>query len=146
MCGYRTTSSYCHRAAPTDSAATPRRRNTGVWTYSKTFDAPAGSAAAGAEAAAGATLLVLEGVRNGAMVWLNGDFLGNATDQFLRYTYPVALKPSGNVLSLAFGAALRINTAGRYTRSGPPSQTPSRVSVCAVRTLNQVNSPSTHSW
>ena len=69
------------------------------------------------------------------MVWLNGDFLGNATDQFLRYTYPVALKPSGNVLSLAFGAALRINTAGRYTRSGPPSPN-SRVLFFAARTLN----------
>ena len=88
-------------------------RNTGVLTYSNNFDAPAGSTDA-----AGATLLVLDGVRNGAMVSLNGEALGNATDHFLRYTYLVRLKPSGNVLSLSFGAALKVNTAGRYTRSG----------------------------
>ena len=98
-------------------------RNTGVWTYSKNFDAPA----AGSTGAAGATLLVLDGVRNGAMVSLNGEALGNATDQFLRYTFPVRLKPSGNVLSLSFGAALKINTAGRYTRSGQTDWAPSMV-------------------
>ena len=98
-------------------------RNTGVWTYSKNFDAPA----AGSTGAAGATLLVLDGVRNGAMVSLNGEALGNATDQFLRYTYPVRLKPSGNVLSLSFDAALKINTAGRYTRSGQTDWAPSMV-------------------
>jgi len=72
-------------------------------------------------------LLVLEGVRNGAMVSLNGEALGNATDQFLRYIYPVTLKPSGNVLSLCFGAALKINTAGRYTRSGQSDWAPAMV-------------------
>ena len=30
-------------------------------------------------------LLVLDGVKMGAMIALNGHFLGNATDQFIRY-------------------------------------------------------------
>jgi predicted amidohydrolase len=88
--------------------------NEGIWTYSKTFDAPISSKAT---AGVGTTLLVLDGVRNGAIVSLNGVTLFNATDQFLRYTYPVTLKPSGNVLSLAFGAVLKIDTAGRFTDS-----------------------------
>ena len=33
------------------------------------------------------TLLVLEGVKMGASVLLNGMPLGNATDQFVRYTF-----------------------------------------------------------
>jgi len=61
------------------------------------------------------------------MVSLNGEALGNATDQFLRYIYPVTLKPSGNVLSLSFGAALKIHTAGRYTRSGQIDWAPKMV-------------------
>ena len=38
----------------------------------------------------GEVLLVLEGVKMGASVTLNGHALGNVTDQFLRHAYPVA--------------------------------------------------------
>ena len=66
-------------------------------------------------------LLVFEGVRMGAMISLNGKFLGNATDQFLRYIFPVGplLKPAGeaNELSVTFGAELGIDCEGRWTRS-----------------------------
>lgn len=104
--------------------------NEGIWTYTKTFDAPAGSKAI---AGAGDTLLVLDGVRNGAMVSLNGVALFNATDQFLRYTRPVTLKSSGNVLSLAFGAVLRIDTAGRFTDSQRIDWAPAQLTREIVR-------------
>ena len=65
--------------------------NTGVWTYSKTFPwAPAG-------AAGGALLLVFDGVKMGAMITLNGAWLGNATDEWRRYVFPLnasQLRPS----------------------------------------------------
>ena len=65
--------------------------NTGVWTYSKTFPwAPAG-------AAGGALLLVFDGVKMGAMITLNGARLGNATDEWRRYVFPLnssQLRPS----------------------------------------------------
>ena len=64
--------------------------NTGVWTYSKTFPwAPA--------RAAGGALLVLDGVKMGALVTLNGAWLGNATDEWRRYVFPLnssQLRPS----------------------------------------------------
>jgi beta-mannosidase len=86
--------------------------NTGLWTYSKSFTSPP---------AAGAALLVFEGIRMGAMISLNGHQLGNASDQFLRYTFPVGplLKPAGqpNQLSVVFGAELGIDCQGRWTRS-----------------------------
>ena len=91
--------------------------NTGLWTYRKRFDFPA----AAAVAAGGAALLVFDGIRMGAMITLNGHKLGNVSDQFLRYTFPVGplLRPAGqpNELSVVFGAELGIDCQGRWTRS-----------------------------
>ena len=75
---------------------------------------------------ADAALLVFDGIRMGAMIALNGHQLGNASDQFLRYTFPVGplLKPAGqpNELSVVFGAELGIDCQGRWTRSNQPQQ------------------------
>ena len=89
--------------------------NAGIWTYTKRFESPA------AVVAGAAALLVFDGVRMGAMISLNGRALGNASDQFLRYTFPVGalLKPAGqpNELTVVFGAELGIDCQGRWTRS-----------------------------
>eukprot|EP01052_Picozoa_sp_SAG31_P017365 SAG31_NODE_1185_length_9494_cov_5.602980_2_plen_155_part_00 len=57
----------------------------------------------------------------GAMILLNGELLGNATDQFLRYEFSVGrlLRPAAelNELRVVFGAELGINCEGRWTRS-----------------------------
>ena len=65
------------------------------WTYTTTFDVPAGFAG---------WWLVLDGVKMVADVQLNGAPLGYTADQFLRYNFDVTahLKPTGNVLSLTF--------------------------------------------
>ena len=55
-----------------------------TWTYSTTFAAPAAWRAAG-----GQNLLVFDGIKMGATVKLNGQTLGVAVDQFLRYTFEV---------------------------------------------------------
>mmetsp|Transcript_31436 Transcript_31436/g.94443 ORF Transcript_31436/g.94443 Transcript_31436/m.94443 type:complete len:1023 (+) Transcript_31436:5048-8116(+) len=99
--------------------------NSGVWEYSTSFLTPV----------AGNTdrvLVVFDGIRMGAMIHLNGVFLGNATDQFMRYTFPVELdrRPSTsrawlysqgsdkqNTLTVSFGASLGISTRGRFTHS-----------------------------
>ena len=92
-----------------------RTWNEGVWTYSTNFSSPAATAAH--------FLLVFDGIRMGAMITLNGQFLGNASDQFLRYTFDVdcsVLVCGGekqNTLTVAFGHALQIETHGRYTYS-----------------------------
>jgi hypothetical protein len=100
--------------------------NEGLWTYSMSFGTPVGTTQA--------FLLVFDGIRMGAMIHLNGHHLGNATDQFLRYTFPVgcavlqcsatsaaasatATALRNNTLTVTFGAALEINTHGRYTYS-----------------------------
>jgi beta-mannosidase len=53
------------------------------------------------------------------MIDLNGHRLGNATNQFIRYTFEVSalLNSTGNVLNITFGAEFRFNTGGRYTHS-----------------------------
>jgi hypothetical protein len=77
------------------------------WTYAKRFTAPADAA-----------FLVLDGVKMGAEVRLNGVRLGNAVSQWLRYVYLVrALLKSGanaNELVLAFTNALDGKVQGRY--------------------------------
>ena len=87
--------------------------NVGTWTYRKTFASPSESA--------GAALLVFDGIRMGAMISMNGHALGNASDQFLRYTFPVGplLKAPGqlNEVVVVFGAELGIDCQGRWTRS-----------------------------
>lgn len=65
----------------------------------------------------GETMLVFDGIRMGATIALNGKFLGNISDQFLRYRYPVhdVLLAAGNdnVLEVTFHKS--IATGGRYT-------------------------------
>ena len=106
--------------------------NTGVWTYTTTFDAGAsvragegrgvgGDGGRGGEAAA-TLLLVLDGVRTGAVVRVNGVDLGNATDAWLRYEFALdaarhRLTARGNVVAVTFGAELSIDTGGRRTLS-----------------------------
>ena len=57
------------------------------------------------------------------MVNLNGKPLGNATNQFIRYTYALSasdLRGQGeglNTVSVTFGPELRIDTGGRFTHS-----------------------------
>jgi hypothetical protein len=81
--------------------------NEGTWTYTRSFAAPASSMS---------SLLVFDGIRMGSMIKLNGESLGNSTDQFQRYVFPVKLQ-SSNELSITFGAELGIETGGRFTFS-----------------------------
>jgi hypothetical protein len=87
--------------------------NDGTWTYTRSFVSPANGSA---------HLLVLEGVRMGAMVALNGQWLHNTTNQFVRYV--TTLKPgqlrsdgTNNTLTLTFGEELRIDCGGRFSLS-----------------------------
>ena len=36
------------------------------------------------------TMLIFDGIKSGASLWLNGHWLGDATSQFLRYTYDIS--------------------------------------------------------
>ena len=62
------------------------------------------------------TLLVFDGIKMGAEIFLNGKSLGLATDQFLRYNFSVQslLKPTGNLLSVTFPEKYGIDTQGRF--------------------------------
>ena len=86
--------------------------NDGVWTYERRFPTQP-------PMSTGETLLVLDGIRMGATVSLNGHFLANITDQFLRYELPVAQQLLGvgqeNALRIAFEKD--IATGGRSTYS-----------------------------
>jgi hypothetical protein len=92
--------------------------NNGTWTYRRTFATPH-LASDHSGSPSQSYLLVLDGIRMGAIVTLNGAPLGNATDQFLRYVFPlVSLSASGqNVLEITFGASLGIDCGGRWTYS-----------------------------
>eukprot|EP00039_Didymoeca_costata_P007213 m.97371 g.97371 ORF g.97371 m.97371 type:complete len:1025 (-) comp13593_c0_seq2:109-3183(-) len=76
-----------------------------TWTYETTFDWSAKDKQA---------LLVFDGIKMGARIELNGNNLGVAEDQFLRYVYPVTslLNSSGNVLKVEFDWS--ISTNGRF--------------------------------
>ena len=69
-----------------------------TFTYRLAFDASA------ALLAAPARWLVLDSVKMGAWVWLNGRFLGAVADQFLRYEFDVSavLEPTDNELLVTF--------------------------------------------
>jgi hypothetical protein len=85
------------------------------WTYRKQFEWPNAAEKGTGVVRAGEdeVLLVLEGVKMGAAISLNGELLGNITDQFLRTSYPVAalLKPT-NTLEVVFDQS--IYTHGRF--------------------------------
>ena len=76
------------------------------WTYSLQFD--------DVWAGHGTRLLVFDGVKMGATVSLNGEAVGIATNQFLRYVFPVShlLQPTANNLSVIFHRD--IDTHGRF--------------------------------
>lgn len=80
------------------------------WEYTKSFPHPFAGTSEASE-----VLLVFDGIKMGATISLNGQFLGNATNQFVRYTFPVGslLKDGAdNVLSVVFHHEIR--TEGRY--------------------------------
>ena len=82
------------------------------WTYTKTFSYTVDPAKAGE------VLLVLDGVKMGSIVTLNGIVLGRTLDQFLRYSYPVldALKksPSHHKLEISFPRETPLHCDGRW--------------------------------
>ena len=95
--------------------------NNGTWTYRTTFATPPAPPAA-------TQFVVFDGIRMGATISLNGQFLGNATNQFLRYVFPAVPLASGgaqNVLEVTFGAELGIDCGGRWTFSGEIDWAPS---------------------
>lgn len=61
-----------------------------------------------------ATLLVFDGIKMGANITLNGQPVGTAVDQFLRYQFDVTklLKSGTNELSVTFD--FEIDVGGRY--------------------------------
>ena len=59
------------------------------WTLTTTFAAPAAPAAAAAAHWDWDSLLVFDGVKMGSRIVLDGKEIGNTTDQFLRYVFPV---------------------------------------------------------
>eukprot|EP00040_Diaphanoeca_grandis_P031996 m.192725 g.192725 ORF g.192725 m.192725 type:complete len:1196 (-) comp32480_c0_seq1:201-3788(-) len=88
--------------------------NDGVWTYSRTFPTTS------AMMTSSKTLLVFDGIRMGAMIQLNSNFLGNATDQFLRYEFEVRhflnnATNGTNTVTVSFHKD--IATGGRFTYS-----------------------------
>ena len=99
------------------------------WTYSRAFDV----AAAGSPSTT-ARLIVFDGIKMGAEVRVNGERLGFATDQFLRYEFllPATLRPTGNVLEVSFRRS--IDTHGRFMGcSGGWWTSVTRCSLAAVR-------------
>ena len=75
-----------------------------TWTYTKTFAMPT------AAQAGSVWWVVFDGIKMGARVVVNGELLGEATDQFLRYSWP--LDPAAhrltasNTLQVIFSAAV----------------------------------------
>eukprot|EP00729_Bicosta_minor_P012791 gene12791-18050_t len=84
-----------------------------TWTYTATFTPPA--SLSGDTRRSDAVLLVLDGVKMGANVLLNGQPVGTAVDQFLRYSYDVSdilVAGEANVLTLVFDLNIFVN--GRF--------------------------------
>jgi hypothetical protein len=56
-------------------------------------------------------LLVLDGVKMGARVLVNGIPLGNVSNQFVRYVFPLppGTKPTGNTLEIAFDSSIALH-------------------------------------
>ena len=79
--------------------------DTNTWTYSTTFTAPAGG---------GSTLLVFDGIKMGADIILDGKTIGNTTDQFLRYIFPVTLSSTQAPHTLEVVFDPKIDCGGRW--------------------------------
>jgi hypothetical protein len=77
-----------------------------LWNYSTVFDCAVGSTN---------QLLVFDGIKMGARIFLNGNFLFNASDQHRRYVFPVSslLRPNANQLTVSFDSSIDMS-AGRF--------------------------------
>ena len=78
--------------------------NDNAWTYTTTITMDAARLET-LRATGGSHVLVFDGIKMGAMIKLNGKVIGNATDQFLRYEFPLAagaLMAGGNELTVTF--------------------------------------------
>lgn len=84
-----------------------------AWTLTRLFASPA-------QPPSGDTWLVLDSVKMAASIYLNGQLLGEASNQHVRYVFPVGalLLPAGgsNNLSIAFPPTVADarNDAGRF--------------------------------
>jgi beta-mannosidase len=86
-------------------------------------------------------LLVFDGLKMGAKIYLNGQLVGTATNQFVRYVFLAShlLKPTNNTLEIVF--ARTINTYGRYMGcSGGWDWAP--MSTTTTPTFGQTGAPS----
>lgn len=86
-----------------------------TWTYQSVFASPSLSTPSSR------VLLVLDGVKMGAHVFLNGKILSDVPNQFLRYSFDVTtllLSSANNTLSIVFPQIVNnstgINTEGRF--------------------------------
>lgn len=90
--------------------------NSNIWTYSKTFQLDQRHRQIAAAAPQGTTrhLLVFDGIKMGARISVDGKLIGNATDQFLRYVFPLEADASlaSHTVEVAFDSS--IDVAGRY--------------------------------
>lgn len=88
-----------------------------VWTYTTTFNTASHDLRGGDE-----LLLVFDGIKMGANISLNGQKLGQAEDQFLRYSFPLvasnllrtgeSAKEGANTLDISFDSSACID--GRF--------------------------------
>ena len=94
-----------------------------VWTYETSFGVDAKTLSGGAS-----TLIVFDGIKMGAQISVNGKLIGNATDQYKRYIFPISagagelgeaqgenplgLLATGNKLSVSFDSKMPID--GRF--------------------------------
>jgi beta-mannosidase len=79
-----------------------------VWTYNKTFIA---------DPKAGTNIIVFDGIKMSATISVNGQVIGQAADQFVRYEFviPAALikpVPSSNTLTVQFDPTVPVG--GRF--------------------------------
>lgn len=86
-------------------------QNANSWVFSTNISLPPPGAEPGAT-----LLLVFDGIKMGARISLNGIALGNATNQFVRYIFPLlpaAINPGAtNQIDVAFDSSLSL--AGRF--------------------------------
>lgn len=87
--------------------------NDHVWTYSTAFTLPGHAQAA---ALSGSRVqIVFDGIKMGAVIRLNGITLGNATSQFLRYTFDIPSQVlNGMVQSLEVAFDPSMDVCGRF--------------------------------
>lgn len=86
--------------------------STNTWNYTTTFSVSDRSLQ-GMRAGTSTTLLVFDGIKMGAHVYVNGQWLGDAVDQFLRYQFDLS----------AAAAVLRADGANTVVVSFDPSLT-----------------------